>query len=111
MKELDNIAEKYIEKYNLDITVQELFDEFECVYQASIDFEKYLKESSLIYKLNKMKRNQRLKEKRSIFCKWYMEKNQSNKKKKYRALLIELSEMVFVSERTVQFDVFRETTD
>lgn len=110
MNELNEIAKEYIERYELDLTVEELFEEFEHIYQASIDFEEYLKTSGIIYKLNKMKRNARLKEKRSIFCKWYFTKNQNDRSKKYRSLLIELSEMIFVSERTVQFDVFGETT-
>ena len=107
MNELAEIAQGYIERHNLNLTIGELFEEFEHIYQESIMFEVYLKESKIIYKLNKMKRNARLKEKRAIFCKWYFTKFQN---KMTKELFIELSETVFVSERTIQDDIFRETT-
>lgn len=111
MTELNELAQSYIDKHNLDLTIEELFNEFERIHNAVIEFEKYLKSTGIKYKLNKMRRNERLKEKRSLFCKWYFQNHQNDNTKKFKALMIELSEMTFMSERTVQFDVFGETTD
>ena len=108
--ELNKTVQKYIDKHKLDISVEELFIQFEKICLLREEFDLYIETTGIKYELNKMKRNERLKEKRSIFCQWYFTKHQNNRDKKYRALLIDLSEMLFVSERTVQFDVFGETT-
>lgn len=110
MKRHNNIlenAESYIESNGLDISPEQLFIEFMFIVKCHEEFDCYLKESKLIFKLNKMKRDERLKKKRELFNKWYFSKY---KNKFTKELLIELSEMTFVSERTVQLDVFRETT-
>lgn len=101
--ELITYAENYIKNHNLDLTVEELFKEFERVCTVYEEFTNYLNESGLIYKLNKMLRNKRLKERRSVFCKWYFTKYQN---KPTKVLMIELSELTFMSERTVQEDTF-----
>ena len=98
------IAEQYIIDNNLNISVEELFNQFEMLCDIHEQFSIYLKQSRLIYKLNKMRRNKRLKAKRSIFCKWYFDKFQN---KPSKVLINELEEMTFVSERTVRDDTFR----
>lgn len=96
-------AEQYITENNLGITVEELIQEFEHVAQVFEDFDLYLKESGLKLKYRNMLRSKRLKEKRKVFCKWYFDKYQS---KPTKVLIAELSEITFMSERTVQEDTF-----
>jgi hypothetical protein len=55
-----------------------------------------------------MKRNKRLLEKRKLFTEWYTLKHQN--KKMVKEILIDLSEIVFSSTKTVQKDLLRETT-
>lgn len=101
-----NTAEKYIEKYNLDISPEQLFIEFQQIIALHESFNEYLKEEKLNAKLEKMKRNKRLLEKRKLFIAWYALKNQNQKMAK--EIFIDLSEMVFASERTVQIELKNE---
>ena len=106
----DNILKKaidYIEKHGLEITPEQLFVEFMAIVKWHEEFECYLKESKIIYKLNKMKRNKRLKEKRKLFVQWYFTKNQTELSK---TLQLDLSEMVFVTTRTIREELLKETT-
>jgi len=101
------LAEKYIDTYGIEITPEELFVEFAQIVERHKAFERYLRESKVLYKLNKMKRNQRLKEKRKLFVQWYFHKNQDQLSK---VLQIDLSEMVFVTPRTIREELLKETT-
>jgi len=55
-----------------------------------------------------MRRNQRLLKKRKLFAEWYALKNQN--KKMLKEIILDLSEMVFASTRTVENDLSNETT-
>ncbi|SFS30740.1 hypothetical protein [Lutibacter maritimus] len=102
-------AEKYINKHNVPCTVEELFIEFERKYRLHIEFEAYLKQENINSKLEKMRRDKRLLEKRKLFAEWYFVKNQATQSVKKS--FINISEMVFASTKTVQNDILKETTD
>ena len=94
--------QEHIDKRSANSSAERMFAEFQFLCKLHRDFEKYLEDTKLKYNLNKMRRNKRLKEKRKLFCEWYIN---TNKSKQYKEILIELSEMVFVSQRTVELDI------
>ncbi|MBD0822633.1 hypothetical protein [Aestuariibaculum marinum] len=102
-------SEDYIKAYGLDISPEELFIQFEFIIECHKDFNMYLKDNGLNEILEKMKRSKRLLEKRKLFTNWYIQKYQNNKMLK--ELHLDLSEIVFASERTVREDIISlETT-
>lgn len=107
-KNILQTAENYITKHNLNTTPEQLFIEFEALTKIHNEFEDYLKANSLNTQLEKMKRDQRLLEKRRLFVEWYFLKNQN--KQSVKETLINLSEMSFTSVRTVQNHLSNETT-
>ena len=102
-------AEDYIIKHDFGKSVEELFIEFELIVDLHKEFESYLKRQHLNEKLEKMKRNERHLEKRRLFSLWYSAKTQNCKKTK--EILIDISEMCFVSTRTVENFLFYEATE
>ncbi|WP_069676976.1 hypothetical protein [Formosa sp. Hel1_33_131] len=102
-------AESYIEKNDLGISPEEMFIEFQEMYQLHIEFDNYVKENGLNKKLEQMQRNKRLLEKRKLFVEWYFVKTQDDLSVK--EAFINLSEMIFASTKTVQKDLLKEATD
>lgn len=87
------------------MSVEELFIHFKEIENTHKEFNQYLQKENLNYTLEKMRRNERLKAKRELFTKWYF--LQKKRKELTKKVLIELSEMTFLSERTVQGDIFK----
>jgi hypothetical protein len=102
-------TQDHIEEHGLSTSSEELFISFEILSTLHREFEAYLNNEKLIFRLNAMKRNKRLKEKRKLFAVWYIAKNQD--KKMMKEMLYELSEMFFITTRSVQNDLFHETTE
>lgn len=102
-------AEKYTLKYSVQKTPEQMFIEFQQVYDLHKEFESYLKENGNNKKLEQMQRNKRLLEKRKLFVEWYFVKTQDDLSVK--EAFINLSEMIFASTRTVQKDLLKEATD
>ncbi|WP_142783358.1 hypothetical protein [Changchengzhania lutea] len=102
-------VEQYIIDHGLNITPEELFVQFNHIVESHHQFEYYLKLNGINENLEKMKRNKRLLEKRKLFVDWYFLKNQN--KKNIKSLMIEASEMLFTSTKTIQIDLLKETTD
>lgn len=98
----------YIQEYNLDLSPEQMFIEFNRIVILHRKFEAYCNNSGLTIKLNKMQRSKRLKEKRKLFVDWYILQNQNTKILK--EMIYELSEMIFSVERTVEKDIYSETT-
>ncbi len=101
-------AENYIKKHDDTKSVEELFIEFNQIVALHKEFEKYLKEQGLNQKLETMQRNKRLMAKRQLFASWYSVKNQDTQFMK--ETLINLSEMTFVTPRSVIRDLTNDTT-
>ncbi|WP_194767864.1 hypothetical protein [Tamlana sp. I1] len=101
--EIKKSAQQYIDKYNLNTTPELLMKQFQLIIELHKDFNKYLKTEKLNQKLEKMNRSQRLLEKRRLFAEWYTLNNQN--KKMVKEILIDVSEMVFASTKTVQKDL------
>lgn len=108
-KDILKETERHIIKYDLEISPEELFIEFENIVKLHEQFEGHVRELAIYNKLYQMERNQRLKEKRRLFAEWYVQKNQNSKLLK--EMLFDLSEMVFTSTRTVEKDLYSETTE
>ncbi|MBS9774589.1 MAG: hypothetical protein KGV59_05465 [Tenacibaculum sp.] len=98
-------CEDYLQKHNINMSIVELFIHFQEIVFLHKEFNSYLKQTDINQSLESMKRNDRLKAKREIFSKWYFLHKRN--KGLTKEVLIELSEMVFLSERTVQDDVFK----
>lgn len=96
--------EDYIKRNNEDTTPESMFLEFQMVLEIHAKFEKYLKKENLNYKLEKMERSQRLLEKRKLFVDWFILQNQN--KKMAKEIVIDLSEMLFVSTKTIRNTYF-----
>lgn len=99
----------YIDKYNIDSSPEEMFLHFEQLATLHREFEAHLNNEKLYFRLNAMKRSERLKSKRKLFMEWYIEKYQNQKILK--EMVFELSEMAFVTTRTVENNLFYETTE
>lgn len=111
MNHKDNIfeaTESYLEEFQVEKSAEELFCEFEMLVQLHEDFDRYLNENKFNSKLETMKRSERLLAKRKLFVNWYSERNQNNQLTK--DMFINLSEMTFVSQRTLYNDISNETT-
>ena len=106
--DIEELAEKYIASYELEKSKEDLFNEFQKIVDLHKDFEDYLKKNMLNETLEKMQRNKRLLEKRKLFFEWYFIKTQNGSVNK--EIFINLSEMVFVTTKTVTNELFRETT-
>ena len=102
-------AENYIKKHDEEKSVEELFIEFQNIVDLHEEFEKYLKVNKLNENLEKMKRNERSLARRKLFSEWYSLKSQNVKKNK--EILIDLSEMCFISKRRIENVLFYETTE
>lgn len=102
-----NKAEVYADKYGQ--SPEQLFAEFEQVLRLHAEFEAYLKNNRINYKLNSMKRSKRSLERRKLFIEWYFLKNQNTMKTK--EAVMNLADMAFVSERTVQLDLSSERAE
>lgn len=105
----DVLAEclEFISQHNQNYSAEQLFAQFLEQVRALQEFEQYLFKRGVNQKLGKMNRNERLKKKRRLFTEWYLN---VNKDKPTKVVLIELSEMLFLSERTIQSDLSSETT-
>ncbi len=101
-------AEEYVQRFNLECTPEILFAEFKAAVEIHGRFDNHLHNSGLIKKLSKMERNPRLKERRRLFAEWYIQQNQNNKIMK--EMLHELSDIAFVSTRTIEKDLCSEAT-
>ena len=101
-------AESYINKFDKDKSVEELFIEFQKIVDLHIEFEKYLKEQKLNQNLEKMKRNERSLARRKLFSEWYFTKTQNEIGSEVAKLNI--SEMTFVSPRSAFRDLSCDTT-
>ncbi len=97
------LCEKYLQEHNINMSVEELFIHFQEIINVHHDFELYLRQNNINQELEQMKRTERLKTKRELFAKWYFLHKRN--KGLTKQVLIELSEMVFLSERTVQGDI------
>tara|TARA_B110001452_G_scaffold28410_1_gene22319 strand:- start:5735 stop:6073 length:339 start_codon:yes stop_codon:yes gene_type:complete len=102
-------TEKYIKKHGVSKTPEQMFIEFQAVFNLHKEFETYLKENGYNTKLERMQRNKRLLEKRRLFINWYFVKTQDDLLVK--EAFINLSEMIFASTKTVQKDLLKEATD
>ena len=91
-------AEAYIKKYNLDVSAEQLFMDFEKLNQ--IYFENL--------KSNKMYRCKSSLEKRTLFIQWYFNEHQNALK--VRQMIKNLAEMLFVSEKTIERELKKDTT-
>ena len=78
------------------------------MYHLHIEFEIYIKEKGLKSQLEQMERNKRLLEKRRLFVEWYFVKTQN--RLLVKEAFIDISEMIFVSTKTVQKDLLKEAT-
>lgn len=102
--ELIQSIQDYIDKHDLDYSVEEMFAHFEEIYLLKLEFNDYLISKGLNKKLRSMKRSKRKLEKRKLFCQWFSLKHQNDKNLK--TVTLQLSEMVFTSTRTVENDLF-----
>lgn len=102
-------TQKYIEKYQLEVSPEALFIEFRQLIELHKNFNNFLKHEKLNQKLEKMQRNKRLLEKRRIFAEWYTLLNQNDKMAK--EIIIDLSEMAFTSTSTIKKELSKSTTE
>src|SRR5690606_41694486 len=92
----------------VDTSAETIFGEYENLVTLHREFEAHHHNEGLNIKLNKMKRNELLKQKRKLFIEWYILKHQNEKILK--EMIYELSHMIFATTRTVEYDIFNETT-
>lgn len=104
-----SLTENFINEHEPNSSPEEMFLRFEIISTLHREFEAYLVNEKIIYNLNKMNRNERLKEKRKLFAEWYIKKNQD--KKMMKEMLYELSEMFFITKRRLENILFYETTE
>lgn len=94
-------AEQYIRQHNLDISVEQLYAEFEQLLGIYKDFRNYINQDQ---NLKYMYRNKSKLEKRELFINWYLQKHQNNRR--IKTTLTELSDLLFVSSKTIEKQLF-----
>lgn len=106
--DLLKLGDGYYDEFEVNGSTEQMFIEFNHLVTLHRQFEAYLSNSKLIYTLSNMKRSARLLKKRKLFIQWYLQKNQNEKR--VNEITHELSEMLFCTQRTVENDIFTETT-
>ena len=101
-------AKRYIDEYGLECSPEELFIHFFELMKVHKEFETYIRSTPHNSRLEKMKRSDRLKEKRKLFAQWYSLQNQDKMSKQ---IISDIGEFTFSSSRTVYYDLFVATTD
>ena len=107
--EVLNKAQDYINKFGVEQSAESLFAEFELKLRLHKEFETYIRQKGINEKLEAMQRCKRKLAKRKLFAEWYLNKTQNDLS--IKTALINLSEMTFASERTLQIDLSSEATD
>ncbi|WP_067145338.1 hypothetical protein [Pseudotamlana agarivorans] len=98
-------VQSYIDKHEIKTSPSALIAQFEIIIELHREFETYLREHNINQELEIMQRSKRMLEKRRLFIEWYQLKHQNNKMVK--EILIDLSEMIFISTRTIQNDLIK----
>lgn len=93
-------ADEYIKKYDQGKSPEELFIEFEQITRMHAEFREHLK--TLDLNLDNMRRSEKMMLKRKIFMEWYLQKNQD---RYMEDVIDEISEMTFLTGRTVYIAV------
>lgn len=93
-------AQRFINENNLDMTVEQLYVEFERMLKTYTEFTEEINSNP---KTKIMYRSQEKLQRRELFINWYLQKHRD---KRIKTVLHELSGLLFTSPKTIEKQLF-----